>query len=414
MGFVRGFVTPIVHLFSLVFLFTFCAAQTPAPSGKKIENDPTDQRAEELYKQGKFVDALPLFEALSADYPSDVAVRERWAWCLFQYAGTLPEPEKRKSARARARKIAIEANKLGDNSQILQLLLELPEDGGEDVKFSDRREIDDAMKKAEGDFSRGDLEKAREGYLRVLLMDPNNYDAALFTGDVYFKEHVQGAAGEWYARAIQIDPNRETAYRYWGDSLAALGKEEEARSKYIEAIVADPYRRRSWTGLENWVNRNKLTLNYVKLKDGSAVSVKENKNVTLTIDNSLKEDDPDITAWVAYGIGRSSWQTEATKKEFPNIPRDRHTMQEEVFALNLMITIIKEDKDYKKTLPKRSPAIQALLKIQEAGFLEPFVLLNRADDGITQDYVAYRDKNRELIRRYLDEYVVPKIPAAGH
>jgi hypothetical protein len=37
-------------------------------------------------------------------------------------------------------------------------------------------------------------------------------------------------------------------------------------------------------------------------------------------------------------------------------------------------------------------------------------LLNRADSGIAQDYPAYRAANRENVRRYLDEFVVPKTP----
>jgi hypothetical protein len=45
-----------------------------------------------------------------------------------------------------------------------------------------------------------------------------------------------------------------------------------------------------------------------------------------------------------------------------------------------------------------------------AGLLEPFVLLNRADNDITQDYNDYRAANRDKLRRYLDEFVVPKTP----
>jgi tetratricopeptide (TPR) repeat protein len=175
--------------------------QTPEIVPKK---DPAREHAEELYSQGKFVNAMPLFETLAAEHPSDVVMRERWAWCVFQYAGTLPDPSQRKKARARARTIAIEAKGLGDNSQLLQLMLEQPEDGGTEVAFSDSKEVDAAMKEAEADFSGGDLDKARESYMRALLMDPSNYNAALFIGDVYFKQHVNGSAGEWFARAIEI------------------------------------------------------------------------------------------------------------------------------------------------------------------------------------------------------------------
>lgn len=397
----------------LVVIIPFgCMAQDT--QSQTLENpskeDPARQHAMELYSQGKFVDAMPIFETLAADHPSDVAVRERWAWCLFQYAGTLPDPQQRKSVRARARKVAVEAKGLGDNSQLLQLMLDQPEDGGSEVPFSDSKEVDAAMKAAEADFSRGELDRAREGYMRAFLMDPNNYEAALFIGDVYFKQHTYGSAGEWFARATQIDPNRETAYRYWGDALVAAGKEDEARSKFIDGIVADPYGRRSWTGLQNWLQRNKSELNNVKLKDRSAVTVKDDKNVNITLDNSLGKN-PDADAWMSYALDRAAWQTEESKKESPNVPRDRHTLQEEAHALKFMIAVLKEEKNYDKKRSKLDPSLQAFIKIEEAGFLEPFVLLNRADNGIAQDYPAYRAANRDKIRRYLDEVMVPKTPS---
>jgi hypothetical protein len=42
--------------------------------------------------------------------------------------------------------------------------------------------------------------------------------------------------------------------------------------------------------------------------------------------------------------------------------------------------------------------------------IEPYVLLNAADEGIAQDYPGYREKNREKLEQYLSEFVVP---AAG-
>jgi hypothetical protein len=49
-----------------------------------------------------------------------------------------------------------------------------------------------------------------------------------------------------------------------------------------------------------------------------------------------------------------------------------------------------------------------MVKIQDAGFMEPFVLLNRADNDIAQDYPAYRAANRDKVRTYLDAFVIPK------
>jgi tetratricopeptide (TPR) repeat protein len=221
----RRFVSSWV-VFFLVFLGSSAAQTTP----KSVEDTPEFHQADELYQQGKFVDAMPFFEKLTADHPSDLVIRERWAWCLVQYSSTIPDPEERKKARIHARKVAEEVKAMGDNTQLLQVMLEIPEDGSQ-AAFSDRNEVDDAMIAAEGDFSRGDMDKAREGYLRALLLDPNNYGAALFIGDVYFKQHVYGSAGEWFARAIKIDPDKETRLSLLGRCTGGDGQRSRGPRK---------------------------------------------------------------------------------------------------------------------------------------------------------------------------------------
>jgi len=109
-------------------------------------------------------------------------------------------------------------------------------------------------------------------------------------------------------------------------------------------------------------------------------------------------------------MNRALWQGDKFKKEFPTVPRYRRTLKEEVECLNLMISVLKEQKDYKKKFKDLDPSLQSLIRIQEDGFLEPFVLLNRADAGITQDYEPYRNSKRDNIRRYLDEFMIPKTP----
>ena len=387
-------------------------AQKSLRENSPTNRDPERDHAIDLYKAGKFVEAMPIFERLLASHPADAGIKESFAYCVLHYAGTLSEPELRKKARIRARKLALEAKDLGDSSQLLQVILETPEDGSE-PKFSDRKEVDDMMKSAEADFSRGDLDKARQGYERALLLDPKNYDAALFIGDVYFKRHVLGSAGEWFAQAIKIDPNRETAYRYWGDALAAMGKDDEARSKYIDAVVAEPYNRRASTGLTNWLDRNKLTLNTVQLKDAAAVDRKDDQHINITLDSgSLGKNDPNGSAWMMYSMNRALWNGDKFKKEFPNEPKYRRTLKEEADCLSVMVSVLKGQKGDKKKQKNLDPGLRELMKIEEAGFLEPFVLFSRADNDIAQDYVPYRDAHRDNVRRYLDDYVVPKSTTA--
>jgi len=399
------------------------AAQTPsqstptqaaplqaAPGDAAPKNDPVRVNALALYHSGKIAQAMPLFETLCAQYPKDNAMWEAWGMTTLGYSTTLPDAGQRKKTRVLARTRLMKAKELGDNSNLLQSVLPMiPEDGGERT-FSTTKEVDDIMQHAEADFSRGDYEKAKDGYLHALLLEPKNYDAALFMGDVYFKQHENGSAGEWFARAIEIDPNRETAYRYWGDALSAMRKNADAREKYIQAIVADPYNTRSLMGLNQWAQRTKIPLNWVRLQDKSKATPAANGGATLTIDNSIQKDDPSLGAWIAYSGDRLQWQKETFKKEFPNEPKYRHTMREEVDALHLMVTVLTGQKDFEKREKDFDPALVQLVKIDQAGFLEPFALLNRADKEIAQDYVPYRNAHRDVIYRYFDEFVVPKAP----
>jgi hypothetical protein len=61
------------------------------------------------------------------------------------------------------------------------------------------------------------------------------------------------------------------------------------------------------------------------------------------------------------------------------------------------------DETKKKKHPLREDLAQ-LQKIQAEGLLEPFVLLTMADDGIVQDYNAYRDAHRDHIKTFINEY----------
>ena len=242
------------------------AQNTPPPN-------PERDHALELYRQGKLVEAMPLLEELSAANPKDIAVVESWGVSVLGYAQTLDDLELRKKARARSYTILMKAQSLGDNSDLLQTILRsLPSDGSF-TSFSQKKDVDAAMQQAEANFARGDLDKAREGYMRAYLLDPTQYYAALFMGDSYFKQHQPVFAGEWFSNAIKIDPNIETAHRYWGDALLGEDKLEEARKQYIEAVIADPYNPNSWGGLKNWTTRTKLQVNWLKLKDGVAVEV---------------------------------------------------------------------------------------------------------------------------------------------
>ena len=115
---------------------------------------------------------MPLLENYVTQHPDDLVAKEHWAYSVLQYGSTLSDAGDRKKARALARALAVELKKGGDQSDVLQVMLALPEDGSEG-SFSSRKDVDDAIKAAESDFSRGDYEKALAGYTKVLTLDPS-------------------------------------------------------------------------------------------------------------------------------------------------------------------------------------------------------------------------------------------------
>lgn len=364
------------------------------------------KQALELYRQGKFVDAMPLLGQLSMANPNDFVVKEHWAYCILEYSKTQADPEQRKASRIKARQLAIEAKKQGDEGELLQVLLALPEDGS-DLKFSDRPDVDQAMKTAEANRAKGDLDKAREGYLRVLELDPKNYDATVYVGDAYFSQHAYDSAGEWFAKAIKLDPDKETAYRYWADALAAAGKNDEARRKYIEAVLAQPYTRSPWLALRQWSDRMKQPFHAILLQNKSSAKKAEDKPVNLD-EQPLKEGNPEAAGWQAYDATRQAWQQSKFKKEFPQEGAYRRTLREETEALDAMVAVLAPDAASIKKAEKLDPSLLALIRVDHEGLLEPFVLLNRADRDIAKDYPAYRAAHYDKLYRYVDEILLPK------
>src|SRR5262249_19772081 len=154
-------------------------------------------RAVEVSKLGLYMEALPLFEKLNEEKPNDAGVLEGLSCATLAHSATLSDPAARREERIKARRFAVEAQAAGDSSNMLKTLLELPEDGSEH-SFSISPEVEAAMREGESAFSKGDQEAAIATYNRALVLDPKQYAAALFLGDVYYKKGEHAKAGEWF------------------------------------------------------------------------------------------------------------------------------------------------------------------------------------------------------------------------
>jgi tetratricopeptide (TPR) repeat protein len=389
-------------------LFLAASAAMPLEAQQTPQDNPDRKQALDLARQGRMEDALPILEKLAVETPSDAVVQEGLGSALAAHSTTLPDPDARRAVRLRARQAFLRAQSLGDRSNYVSVMLEKIPTDGSDFRFSDRKQVDDAMRVAEAAFGRGDFDEAITDYAQVIELDPQNYEAALFTGDVYYKKNDYDNAGLWFSKAIAIDPNRETAYRYWGDALSAGGMASAARERFIEAVVASPYQKTSWVGLTQWADRNKTPLTPVRIQSPNSVDTKPDGKINITIDSGSLGKKDGKNYWLIYSMNRALWRGDKFHQIFPNESQYRHSLAEEVESLDIVANSIAEDLRSKKIkLKNLDPQLALLAKLKQENLLEAYVLLGAADASIARDYPGYYKDHRDKLIQYLNEYVVP-------
>ena len=406
---------------TVVFIFSMnvsVVAQQPDYESEK-------HRASQLLDESKTLQALPILEKLAAQNPKDRDVQFYLGFCLLARAADTKDPAGRKQERARARGYLVRAKEMGMSDALLDQMLEsIPPDGGEMPKFSSNPEAEAAMNDGESAYANGDLDKAFTTYARALQIDPKLYHAALFAGDMQFKRGHNSTdaaersalfdkAGEWFGKAIAIDPDRETAYRYWGDALLEYGKDDEARTKFIEAIVADPYNQLVYSGISKWARKNQVPLGHPRIDIPTNVTSNKAGEINITIDDlTLKGNDDGSAAWLMYSIARANWmnkkdgsRSDSFARAYPNETTYRHSLAEEIDALRLVVESVQTQSKAKK-VKKLTPSLENLMKLNEAGLLEAYILFAKPDRGIARDYATYRKANRDKLRRYWLEVVI--------
>jgi tetratricopeptide (TPR) repeat protein len=379
----------------------------PVKAQAAVEYTEKKQHALDLYRQNKMVDAASELEQLAAVNDKDVEVFSALGFALFAMIGTAQNDQGRAQLTSRARAALTRARQLGDKSDLTDLALSRLKDGTPPAnKFSQNPEADLAMHQAEADFVKGNLDQAIDLYQKALSADPKLYNAAVYIGDAYYKSPGGlDKAPEWFAKAIAIDPDRETAYRYWADVLMKQGEVLGARDKYVEAYISEPNNRLAIAGFTTWAKAQHVTLAHPAITIRTTFSREKNGNSNITIDPSTldKKKEDGSSAWMMYGIARATWTEEKFRKEYPNEKTFRHSLKEEADALRTTLSGVDAKARQSKDL---DPSLATLLKLDQEGELEAYILLVRSDEGISKDYPSYLREHRDQLRFYVVDWVL--------
>lgn len=382
---------------ALIFcVFSFANAQT------KEEEEAKEilVKGLTLVQQGRYAEAVPYLEVIVSALPDNQNLRFVYGLGLLTKSKQTENNEEAKMLSAKALEQFKEAKRLGlndpRNESFIRLLSgEAQMPSGQYSKFP---EADKLMNQAENSFAQSKYDEALKYYQKALAIDPNIYEAALYSGDAYVKNKDWANAEKSYQQAIAINPKRETAYRYSATPLMMQKKYDEARDRYVEALITEPYSDLSPRGITQWAEITGAKLGHPKIDIPKIKYDQNGKAITVLDENSLTEASK---AWLAYSLMRENWHKEKFAKTFPNEKKYRHTLQEEAEAIRSALKSAKEQK-------LNDPQFEILQKLDNEGLLEAFILMADVDEEIAGEHEAYLKNNRPKLRQYVVNYVIHK------
>src|SRR5437870_4845523 len=111
--------------------------------------------------------------------------------------------------------------------------------------------------------------------------------------------------------------------------------------------------------------------------------------------------------WSFYDLTRATYKTARFPKEYPDEKEYRHSLKEEATALRIVAEAAAKDLKEGKAR-SLDDSLNTLIKLNDAGLLEAYVLFARPDRGIARDYASYRKANRDKLHRYWLEVVISR------
>jgi tetratricopeptide (TPR) repeat protein len=248
-----------------------------------------------------------------------------------------------------------------------------------------------AFQQAETAYGAGDLRTALRLYNQAAAAEPTLYEAPLDAGDSAYKLGDYTQAITDFQRAIAIDPDRETAYRFLGQTLLKTGEPGPAEDQFLNAIIAEPYSRAPRLALKQWADATHSRLIDLPIR--------------LPVPNTPLAPGPTFAIWNPYLNSTRNWSQPGIPGS--KTPTHRHSLTEETKALRAVLAqvdVLEESKQM--TESQLDPTLRSLRLLDKDGMLESWLLLDHWDQGLAQDYPAYRPGHRDILIAYMKKYVV--------
>jgi tetratricopeptide (TPR) repeat protein len=357
--------------------------------------DKTSMREKALafVAQNRYADAFPLLEKVAPLYPNDAEIWAHYGIAILSRSVTLTAPGERKIERVKGYNVLMKAKQLGTKNVVaLNLLDQLSPDGSDEDNFQGDPEFEKHLREGEGFFGRAEYDKAFAAYEKAYKINPKSYEAVLFMGDALYGGGKFKESETWFAKAVELEPNREQAYRFWGDALVNQNKSAEARDKFIDALIAEPYSRLTWDRIGRWIDESKQKVAPLEIMPpGNEASGEIKINEEL-----LKTED-----------GTSNWRfyNESRRAQIIAAGAGTRTLAGEVAAYRKVAEAFRSSlKSGKLKYPNQS--LSNLIKLDDEGLLEAYVLLVRPNGDIAEEYDVYRTKNRDKLRKFVVEFLL--------
>jgi tetratricopeptide (TPR) repeat protein len=375
----------------VLVLGPICSAsgQTP-PTESKAD---LRERALEFAAANRYLDAYPLLDKIASQYPQDADVWESYGIAILVRSGTLTSPAERKTERVRGREALVKARELGTRNIIaLDLLDKIPPDGGVEDNFSGAPDFEKSMREGEAFFGRGEYSKAYTAYEKAHKLDPKSYEAVLFMGDSLYSDAKYPESIVWFEQAVVLDPDREMAHRFWADALMKQKKFAPARDKYVDAFIAEPFARSTWERLTNWLDESGTRADPIQVNPpGHEV------NGPITIDRGLLKAEDGTVHWGRYDDYRAAQKAASGT--------DRRTLVGESAALKKVAAAARAEIAAGKIKYPHASLIN-LIKLDDAGLVECYVLYLRSDENVFAEYESFRKNHRADLKRYVIQFLL--------